>query len=243
MKNRILLSSAFGAVLLALASCTTESISSDYQNGGARRYNQPVVAQPSWTGGELSEADLIGISGEGEITQEKIATAVRDRSFLLHPGSRVMLLQSGAPVPDQEMMDAFARNYTVIPMDGQRPVDAPKRMDLSLRLRAAGGGVDTIVVVWGVLESTEKNNAGSAVLWVPIVGMFVPDTTKMMRIRLRALVLDVKTGSWDVVIPEIFTSDVTSSGLRSDYNFTRQKLELKKKAYNDLAAKLADKFR
>jgi hypothetical protein len=235
MKKRILLPTALAAALLVISSCTTESISSDYQRGNYYR--------PAATGGELSEADLIGVSGEGEITQEKIATAVRDRSFLLHEGSRVMLLQSGAPVPDQEMMDAFAGHYTVIPMDGTRPPDAQKRMDLSLRYRAAAGGVDTIVVVWGVLESTEKGNAGASVSWVPVVGMFVPDTTKMMRIRLRALVLDVKTGSWDIVIPEVFTSDVTSSSLRSEYNFTRQKLELKKKAYDDLAAKLAVKFR
>ena len=238
MKNRLLFPAVLAATLLALASCETESISGDYQNNYGGRYYGASAG-----GGELSESDLIGVSPVEEITQETIASVVRDRSFLLHEGSRVMLLQSGAPVPDQEMMDAFARHYTVVPMDGMRPAKAPQRMDLSLRRTAAAGGVDTIVVVWGVLESTEKSNATAAVSWVPVVGMFVPGKTKMMRIRLRALVLDVKTGSWDIVVPEVFASDVTSSSLRSEYNFTLQKLDLKKKAYDDLADKLAGKFR
>ena len=243
--SRLLPLSLCALAAILLGACATESISSEYSapspRGRARASNDSYAA--GFMGHELSEADLVGVSSGEGVTEEEIATAAAKRTFALHEGGRVLLVQSGAPVPDKEMMDAFSAHYTVIPMDGFRTDSVGGRLDRAFRLSAAKGGVNTIVVVWGVLESAQKGNAASAVSWVPVVGSLLPAQTKIVRIRLRALVIDVNSGSWDFVVPETFSSDVTTSAVRSEYNFAVQKLELKTKAYQALATALAERFK
>jgi hypothetical protein len=81
----------------------------------------------------------------------------------------------------------------------------------AIRLSAAKGGYATIVFYWWLLESCQKSTVTKAVSWVPIVGLSLPDQTDSMRIRLKVALLDVRSGSWDVFMPEPFSNESMSS--------------------------------
>jgi hypothetical protein len=228
--------------LFLFAGCHVESISSEYDNA-ERGYGYYPQSTPRFSH-EITDSSVLGISTAAEVSEEQIAAAITKREFSLKPGSRVVLIQSGAPLPDKELIDAVSLRYTVLPMSGyMNTPEEGKLLDKSLRLSAANGGADTVVIVWGVFESTDKSHLAAGVSWLPIVGSVIPDSTKAMRIRLRALVLDVKTGSWDYVIPEVFMSEITTASMGRGYNFAMQKLALKEKAYNSLSYKLSEHFR
>jgi hypothetical protein len=49
------------------------------------------------------------------------------------------------------------------------------------------------VAYWGVLESKQSTDASA---WVPIVGLMLRSTTQQLRLRLRVIVADARTGRW-----------------------------------------------
>ena len=78
--------------------------------------------------------------------------------------------------------------------------------------------------------------------WVPIVGYTLPDEREDMRIRIKAVIIDVATGRWTPVMPK----PVTQSGLstilsRKDKDQALVAL-LKDRAYQDLATSLVETY-
>jgi hypothetical protein len=90
-------------VLLA-AACETRSISdSGYRGGTGYGSHNPLYR------GDLSEFDMLGVDREGRITDADIATALAaaKRRIALPRGTPIMLIQSGAMLPDGNMVRAL----------------------------------------------------------------------------------------------------------------------------------------
>jgi len=230
MKNMILMV----ALALCLAGCETRSISdSGYQHPYAwGRTSSPLYK------GELTELDILGAAPRQEATEANIAKALESAvAPSLKRGDKVILIQSGAPVPDNTMLEEIARYFAVAPFSGIPP-DSKDGMAESLRLRAAQGGYRHIACYWGVLESAQEAKDGKALSWVPVVGYFVPDQKQQMRIRLKALVLDVATGGWKMLTPEVYSDYRYNSGWSREANDQKLVTDLKERGYKALVADL-----
>lgn len=199
-------------IVAFLTGCGTRSISnSGYHADSDRGYGQRNSA---FYKGELSEFDVLGIDPKVSVSDREIQAALATKHRLAVPkGSSLMLVQSGAMIPDDVMSKALEQYYNVsvftgVPEQGATAVDSYSR---ALRLAAARGGNERLVVYWGLLETGRENLATKVVSWVPFVGGFLPDESQRMRIRLKVAVVDVKTGQWEMFAPEPF-EDVDSSG-------------------------------
>jgi len=219
--------------VLLLAGCATRSISNsgyhaDPDRGYAQR-NSPFYK------GELSEFDVLGIDPKTPIAESEIQKSLAARTRIsIGKGSPLMLVQSGAMIPDEDMVRGLERYYTVsvftgVPAGGGAPGDAYAK---ALRLAAATAGYDALMVYWGLLETGREDLATKIVSWIPFIGGAIPDESQRMRIRMKVAIVDVKSGRWDMFLPPPF-EDTDASG-----RFTRissdqaQVALLKAKAYN-----------
>lgn len=202
-------------LLLLLSGCETRSISDlGYRaNGGGRN---PFYA------GELTEFDLLGIDVSKPASDDEIAEQLAKRQKIgLRRGGAMMVIQSGAIIPDDRMVKDLDRYFSVVPFTGVPLVahEPPSYVTLStasaivtderitnyakaLRLAAAKGGAGMIFCYWGTIETTVEREPTKAVPWVPLIGAAVPDETQLMRIRLKVAIIDVRTGQWSMFAPE-----------------------------------------
>ncbi len=219
--------------LLFLSGCATRSIS----NSG---YNQPGYygggrADNPFYKGELSEFDVLGIDAGKEITEQEIAVAANARKerLTLRRGDSILLIQSGAMIPDQDMTESADKYFMVSVFTGVPEQDKKSNQSYakSLRLAAAKAGIGKILVYWGVLESGTKNLATKSVSWVPIVGWALPDQSQEIRIRLKVALIDVKTGQWEIFVPKVFEDTAYSASLNRESSDQQQVALLKTKAY------------
>jgi len=219
---------------LFLAGCETRSIS---DSGYRHPYAWGNNASPFYKG-ELTELDILGAAPRQDATGENIAHALETASApSLRRGDKVILIQSGAPVPDNAMLEEASKYFAVAPFSGVPPGDK-EGMAGSLRLRAAQGGYRHIICYWGVLESAQQDRGGKALSWVPIVGYFVPDQKQQMRIRLKAIVLDVATGNWKMLTPEVYSDDNHNSGFTRESDDQKLVNDLKERGYKSLVTAL-----
>ncbi|HET7306905.1 MAG TPA: aminopeptidase [Gammaproteobacteria bacterium] len=226
------------AVVALLAGCATRSISDAGPPG------QNHSANPSYRG-ELTEFDVVGINPKHAITEADIGQALAASADIrLHRGSPVMVIQSGARIPDTEMLKALKQYFRVGAFSGIPPVPGipADNYARALRLAAAKGGYGTIVVYWGTLESGIQNPQNKAISWIPLVGWSINDETELMRIQLKMALIDVRSGTWRLFIPPPFTASK-----KSDF-FTRTSTDqslvsqLKSKAYSVATQKLFEEF-
>jgi hypothetical protein len=188
--------------------------------------------------GELSEFDILGAAPAQEATQANIVQALESATApTLKRGDKLILIQSGAMVPDNDMMDAAGLSFSVAPFSGVPPAEKSS-MAASLRLRAAQGGYRYILCYWGVLETAQQDKEGKVVSWIPVVGSFVPDQKEQMRIRLKGLLVDVATGNWKMLTPEAQSDARFNSGKTRAEEDQKLVLALKAKGYKSLVAEL-----
>ncbi len=230
---------ALALALVVFAGCTTRSISnSSYDAKYARSGNSGGMYR-----GELSELDVVGVAPDKGIAEEDIRVALAESSIArLTPNSRVLLIQSGAEFPDDAMITSLSYRYQVQPFSGipsAKAVDTPS-YSKALRLAAARGGYDKIVCYWGVLESEEESKATKLISWVPLAGNWLPDEKQAMRIRLRAVIVDVASGRWTFVSPPSVTSKALSSILTRRNTDQSLVAELKEAGYKSLVHSLAE---
>jgi hypothetical protein len=201
--------------------------------------------------GELNEFDVLGLDRTRMATEDEIAQALeRAVNIKLSAGSRIMLVQSGAVLPDGAMIAEMEKHFRVVPFSGvplrQRTATDPEPTESSsysknLRLAAARAGAETIVCYWGALESARRRMETKTVSWVPIAGWLVPDESQQMRIRLKLALIDVRSGSWQVVAPEPFTDKAWSTHFTRGSSDLHQVESLKQKAYEAGAKALAQR--
>lgn len=235
-------------LLLSLAGCETRSISdSGYRGGfwGSSDYNRLYR-------GELSEFDVLGIERNQAIAEGEIQASLETRERpLIDRGASIMLIQSGAMFPDEPMVQALEARYDVgqfsgIPEERSQATSVtpivPASYAMALRLAAARGGYDKIIAYWGVLETAREGIGTKVVSWVPIVGNFIPDETQRMRIRLKFAVIDVKTGQWDLYVPEPLDDDAISASLNRASSDQGQVVLLKEAGYQAAATGLFTRY-
>lgn len=230
-------------LLALLAGCATRSISdSGYQSESF--WGTRASANPFYKG-ELSEFDVLGIDPQAKVTTDDIAKALEAKQAIRLPkGSSIMLIQSGAVIPDDHMVKALEKYYNVSVFSGVPAAKGEKEnaYAMPLRLAAAKGGFERIVVYWGLLETAQKGLGTKAVSWVPFVGGAIPDESQEMRIRLKMAVVDVKTGQWDMFSPEPFEDSATSASYGREASDQGQVAVLKKKAYQSAAEDLVKRY-
>lgn len=227
------------AVVLAISGCQTRSISDSGYKGdyySAERQNTK----------ELSEFDILGIDPKVSTTQNEIEQALATKHAIILPkGSSIMLIQSGADIPDDAMVRAIEQYYDPMPFSGDLNWKLGKDQKSNaavLRLAAARGGCEKIVVYWGTLETAGKGLGTKGVSWIPILGGAIPDKAQEMRIRLKAAVVDVKTGQWDLFALEPFEDKAISAKHTRESSDQNQVAELKMKGYKALAKTLSTRY-
>lgn len=248
MITKAALSRVLVSLVVLLAGCSTRSISdSGYDRWGGRDGN------PTYRG-ELSELDVLGISRDSKITEENIVKSFKPKQpLILKKGSSIMVIQSGAMFPDDPMVKALEKYYTVATFTGVPEQDtsrftaapvpaASPNYALALRLAAAKGGYEKILAYWGILETAQENLGTKAVSWVPIAGWGVPDERQRMRIRLKVAVIDVKSGQWEMFTPEPIDSNAISALINRESADQGQVAFLKSKAYQAAAEDLVKRF-
>lgn len=169
------------ALLVVSTGCATRSISDPgfYSGRGNASYT-----------GELSDFDLVGTASGSE------GVAVGEVS--LRARQRVLVVKSGAAFPDERVLSALAKHFEIGAASG---IPTASLGAHGMRHAAARGNFDAVIGYWGVLESSVRATPGAAVSWVPFAGLFVPDASQELRVRLRIVVLDVRTGSWRTLLP------------------------------------------
>ncbi len=249
MKFRHLAWPLAALLLLSLAGCATRSISDSGYRGG---YWSGGSDENRLYRGELSELDVLGIEPGRAIAEGEIQASLgpRERPSIAR-GASVMLIQSGAMFPDEPMVQALEARFDIGQFSGipdERPHSAsaasaaPTSYAMALRLAAARGGYDKIVAYWGVLETAREGLGTKVVSWVPIVGNFIPDETQRMRIRLKFAVIDVKTGQWELYVPEPLEDDAISASLNRASSDQGQVALLKEAGYRTAATGLFTRY-
>lgn len=251
MRRIGMLAATLGLALL-LGGCATRSISdSGYHGGDGHGYAYHDGGNPLYKG-ELTEFDVLGIDVARPASDEEIAQQLEKRQKIgLRKGGLMMVIQSGAVIPDDEMVKVLDRHFGVVPFAGVplvRPEQAgnytvasnasPKVTDeritnyaRALRLAAAKSGADVIFCYWGLLESASEREVTSGVSWVPIIGSSIPDQSQAMRIRLKVAVIDVRSGQWSMFSPEAYTDTAFSAERNRAASDQRQVQLLKAQAY------------
>ena len=227
--------------LLTLQGCGVRSISdSGYQAESQGRFRPS--SNPFYKG-ELTESEVLGIASQPPATQEEINRSLEERQKLALPkGSSIMLIQSGAMMPDDQMIRALESHHRIIAFSGIPTGPSSGNLAPALRLAAARGGCDKIMVYWGILETAQKDMSTKTVSWVPIVGGMIPDESQEMRIRLKVAIIDVKSGQWETFSPKPIQDTSTSARYTRASSDQRQVAALKAHAYAELANGIVNNY-
>ncbi|WP_238701863.1 aminopeptidase [Mariprofundus erugo] len=243
--RKITLISCLFAIVTMFIGCSTRSISnSGYEERSVFGYK----ASPDnpFYKGELSEFDVIGIDPAADVTEDDIQKAMSNSasSMELKKGSAIMLIQSGAMIPDSSMVDAMSRYFNVSVFSGvpQTANEGKSHYSRLLRLSAATGGYSKIVCYWGLLEAAQKDLSSKTVSWVPFLGSVIPDEDQQMRIRLKVAVVDVGTGQWEMFSPKAFEDQARSSRNSRGMSDQQQVLLLKEKSYSAAVEALVARY-
>lgn len=215
---------------LALSACRSTSLSDPSGRGH---------------GHDLSLYELTGQAGGDNVTEAQIASARRagGRTGSLPPrGAKVLLVQSGAHQPDDELISAYRPYCQPVIWDGRAPGGNEERktsggaVGRKLRLVAAEQGCSHVIVIFGEIQSDSHALPTKAVTWVPVVGHIVPSERSGTRLVAQALILETGSGRYLTVAARTQqTSGVTTE--EGAYGVdSRRSLRLKAKAYPDLAA-------
>jgi hypothetical protein len=244
------------AVVLLLCGCAQRSISdSGYAGNDYGGRGNPFYQ------GEITEFDVLGIDVAQPASDEEIARQLAGHSRIgLRKGGAMMAMQSGAPMPDNQMVAALDRYFSVVPFTGiplvrHEPPSygnagvSPKLTDeritnyaRALRLAAAKSGAEVIFCYWGVLDSAIEREPTKVVSWIPLIGSVIPDETQLMRIRLKVALIDVRTGHWSMFAPEAYVDSALSASLIRAQTDQKQVAALKEKAYQAAVEALVAKY-
>ncbi len=254
MKNQYFITVA-GLLTLLFAGCATKRSISD---SGYREENtgrtHPAAVDPAFRyRGELSEFDLLGITHDQFTTEEQIRDALdAAKKVELHPSSSILLIQSGAAIPDGAMTTSLSKHFAVVPFSGipgglgrvdeQNGSYERESFARALRLAAARGKNDIILCFWGTLESANQNLTTHTVSWVPVVGWMLPDKREHMRILLKMALIDVRTGNWTLFSPEPFQETRLSTTVNRETADQKLVERLKSEAYSASAEELVKRF-
>jgi hypothetical protein len=226
-----------GAVSLFLAGCHTNSAykSADFSNEKMYKRN---AHSP-----QLKENEVLGMKANEDLSDNDIKRILDETASLrLKPGSTLLLVQSGAPTPDKEMVKELSHYFTVVPYTGVPSEvcsgDSDAALSKALRLAAAQSKAESILVYWGHLEMKRDDFPTSIVSWVPVVDFMVPDEYQKMRISLKVALIDVRTGNWARFRTEAVEGDMITTRYAREHNMSWPYEAFKQKLYASASQKL-----
>jgi hypothetical protein len=231
---------------LALGGCARSISNSGYVDPD---YPYQSVGNPLYRG-EIEELDLIVPANTGNMAAHDIGKSLSVNDPLnAELGAPLLVVQSGAIMPDEPMMRALGSRFRTAPFSGlpPRPSETagavPGSYGERLRLAAANGGYRQILVYWGMLETAQINGPTKIISWVPIVGSFVPDESQKMRIQLKAVLIDVASGRWRMFQPAPLEDSAISAEINRESSDQDQVALLKEAGYAGLADLVAQSGR
>lgn len=163
---------------------------------------------------QLTEYEVLDIDLNQEISEEDIRTAVeiaKSQVFKLTPKSKIVLVQSGATVPDTTMQEIMMKHYRVSVYSGisqakntpkvfkkndQSTVTSNNSFIRKLRLASARAKQDKIIVYWGKMELGRLDRESKTRVWEGYNGGSIPSSTEYLRYLVRFAIVDVNTGMW-----------------------------------------------
>jgi hypothetical protein len=181
----------------------------------------------------LTETDVLGFDGAQRVSEEEIAKAATPRGKIqIKRGAAVMLIQAGVSVPEEAMQREAANHFSVTPFSGltqQKNGGADSaNVSRALRLTAAKGGNDFLIVYWPAIEGAQQTNG--TLEWRAVKGD-IPFEAEQVRARLRVLIVDVKTGQWAVATPETLEDKSARGGWFRKRTSAQRVANLKERAY------------
>ncbi len=208
------------AGIALLPGCATRSISNSGYHSGYSLYH-----------GELSELDVLGSTAN--TSQPGPYTPVTVKK-----GDRLVVIQSGALLPDEPMLTELGKHFDVAPFSGVPGREKDPAYCDRLKNAALNGGCPRLFVYWGILETAHYDQATRTISWVPVVGRMIPDRSQNMRIRLKGFLVDAQTGRWTMYVTDSFEDQRLSAPIAREASDQRQVAKLKELAYRNLAGKL-----
>lgn len=209
---------------------------------------------------QLTEQDVLDIDPTLEVTEADIQQAIKvasSETFQLAPKSRIILVQSGEPVPDSVMQEAMMKYYRVSVYSGIPPTKARLRSARkndaasplpehsyikTLRLAAAKAKQDKIVVYWGNLELGRFDQDNKTIVWDGYVSGNIPSSTKYLRYLIRFAIVDVKTGMWVMYSPTNNQNEFVNSSFKTYESDVLQINKIKEESYEFAAKDLSVQF-
>ena len=114
---------------------------------------------------------------------------------------------------------------------------------MSLRLAAAKGGCERIVIYWGLLETAQKGGLCYKDSVMDAAGGSGHSRRKPANAhRLKVAVVDVKDGRWEMFSPEPYEDFAVSARFTRESSDLGQVALLKTKAYETAAEDLVKRF-
>lgn len=208
---------------------------------------------------QLTDKDIFDDEFDKEITDYDIEYAAKQakNGFFVPLNSSIILVQSGATVPDAFMQAEFSKYYHVsvyngVPQTKHLPSNR-KNKDFSnnfnnsymkkLRFIAAKGGQDTIIVYWGTIEKGVLDKKTNVINWTPYDGNKLSNETKLLRYLLKFTLVDVVTGNWSTYFPANIEVDYIIPKKSSDESTESQIDQLIRKTYSNSALLLMERYK
>lgn len=209
---------------------------------------------------QLTEQEVLDIDPLIEITEHDIQQAIKEAnkdSFLIAKNAPIVLVQSGANVPDASMQQEMMKYYNVSVYSGISPTKprspiARKNEEQillpqpnyikSLRLAAAKARQDKIIVYWGDFELGLPDKDDTKIVWLPYNEGDIARNTKYLRYSLRFATVDVKSGMWVMYTPPNTESEFLNVAFQSHQNKLNQLNAVKEEAYAEAARRFAERF-
>jgi hypothetical protein len=198
--------------------------------------------------GNLNEMEVLGLRGRGEVTDEQIRKTLDEaHSLHLRRGAAILLVQSGASVPDGAMVDELSREFKVVPYTGISSEILPENgeatsLSKGLRMAAAHANADTVLVYWANLEMKRDEMPTHIVTWVPVVDVVVPDEYQKLRMRVKMALIDVRGGNWATFRAEPLEEKALSTRYAREHLDSGAVSALKKKSYRAAVRQLVKHY-
>lgn len=208
---------------------------------------------------QLTDKDIFDDEFDKEITEYDIQDAAyQGKKGLFVPlNSSIILVQSGATVPDAYMQSELAKYYRVSVYNGiPNPKNLPsnrKNKDSSnyfnnnymkkLRFIAAKGGQDTIIIYWKTLEKGTLDQKTNTIKWNQYNGDNLTNNTKLLRYLLKFTLVDVVTGNWSTYSPVNIEVDYIIPKKSTIPTEQFQIDQLIQKTYTNAALLLAERYK
>ncbi|HEX2749548.1 MAG TPA: hypothetical protein VHM91_16180 [Verrucomicrobiales bacterium] len=220
----------------ALTSCVTTSLSDPNGNSHANDISLYQLTGDAPSGAGISEGQLASAARYG------------GQGSLPVRGARVLLVQSGAHQPDEQLIASFQRYCQPVLWDGRNPDSgsgtstgegkkgASTAVGRRLRLAAAQQGCSHVIVVFGEIQSDSKALPTAVVGWVPVVGELLPTEHSGTRLLAQAMIMETRSPRYILIHARPqetrgITTEAGSSGVNG-----RRSERLKARAYPELAA-------